>query len=240
MPKRPPFHTALFAARRQVDIRSVGKHPYSKIWAGAVGALCMLQAGAADTPPRTNEEQTAEASPSKSATHCLATGDGFLRARLSGALKADLNWSNEGLDCSGATRPSGGVRVRFSHAFGKSKSGDEIRLVLLFGIPGLREGRPGDNLPVNLTIIREGAGQFFGTRGDDKCLIEKISQTALAGAPLRNRTYRVSASGFCTEPARAITGTGAVLMTRFDFVGRIDYSEEDRGPDTPALAGSKQ
>jgi hypothetical protein len=151
-------------------------------------------------------------------------------------VKADLNWSNEGLECSGATRPNGGVRVRFSHDFGKLPSGDAARLVLLFGIPGLREGRPGDNLPVNVTIIREGAGEFFGTRGDDKCLIEKFAQTAVAGAPLRNRSYRVTASGFCTQPARAITGSGAVLISRFDFVGRIDYSEEDREPDTPALA----
>jgi hypothetical protein len=160
-----------------------------------------------------------------------------MRARLSGAIKADLDWKSDGLDCTGATRPSGGVRMRFSHAFG-SAEGKDIRLVLVFGIPGLKEGRPAANLPVNLTVIREGAGEFFGTRGEDKCLIEKLSQTAIAGVPLRNRSYSVTASGFCTEPARAVSGPGAVLLTRFDFRGRIDYSEEDREPDSPALANT--
>jgi hypothetical protein len=137
--------------------------------------------------------------------------------------------------CTGATRPNGGVRMRFSHAFA-SESNAQAQLVLLFGIPGLREGLAGKNLPVNLTIIREGTGKFYGTRGDDKCMIEQLDQTAIAGIPQRNRSYRVTARGFCSQPARAITGEGAVLVSRFDFTGRIDFSEEDSGPETPVAA----
>jgi hypothetical protein len=157
-----------------------------------------------------------------------------LRARLTGSIKAELNWNNVDTECSGATRPKGGVRMRFSHAFGK----DDQRLVLVFGIPALREGVDAKALPVNVTLIREGAGQFFGTQGDDKCLIDSLHQEALAGIPKRNRRYRITASGFCTQPARAIAGDGSILITRFDFAGRVDYSEEDTTPDDRMIAGN--
>ena len=122
--------------------------------------------------------------------------------------------------------------MRFGHAFAKEGQ----RLVLVFGIPGLREGKDARLLPVNVTVIREGAGEFFGTQGDDKCTIDSLRQEAIAGIPLRNRRYRVIASGFCTQPARALTGEGSILITRFDFAGRVDYSEQDRAPDDLIVA----
>jgi hypothetical protein len=33
----------------------------------------------------------------------------------------------------------------------------------------------------------------------------------------------VTARGFCTEPARAVRGKGAVLLSRFDYSGRVDF-----------------
>ncbi|HTE41223.1 MAG TPA: hypothetical protein VK629_10345 [Steroidobacteraceae bacterium] len=211
------------------------KDRHSKIWAGALLWSWALCCGAVEPSPGAKDAQSNSVTPPKSA-QCLAEGGGFVRARLSGVIKADIIWSNEGTACTGATRPSGGVRMRFSHPFTAPGQSGDGQLVLLFGIPGLREGTPAKNLPVNLTIIREGAGKFYGTRGDDKCLIETLTQTAIAGIPLRNRSYRVTAHGFCSQPARAITGEGAVLVSRFDFTGRIDYSEEDRGPETPVVA----
>jgi hypothetical protein len=194
---------------------------------------------------RPSTEQSQGAAPANSATSnipaplptsspCLAEGGGFLKARLTGSIKAELNWSNQDTECSGATRPSGGVRLRFSHAIGKAGQ----RLVLLFGIPGLREGVDSRTLPVNLTLIREGAGEFYGTRGDDKCTIDRLHQEALAGIPLKNRRYRVIASGFCTQPARAISGEGSILITRFDFAGRVDYSAEDRADERVVSLGA--
>ncbi len=48
------------------------------------------------------------------------------------------------------------------------------------------------------------------------------------------RTFRVSARGFCTVPARALDGNGAVLLTRFDFAGRVTFQEDDGAlPDPP-------
>ena len=167
---------------------------------------------------------------------CLDAGKGFFRARISGSINAELNWSNDGTECTGGTRPTGGVRVRFSHAFGNAGQ----QLVFVFGIPSLREAQPGRNMPVNLTVIRQGAGQFFGTAGDDKCTIDELHQEAIVGAPHRNRSYRVIARGFCMQPAPAVRGAGSVLVSRFDFSGRVDFNEEDTEPDEPTTVTGGQ
>ncbi len=165
------------------------------------------------------------------AAKCLADGKGFFRARLQGSLKADLDWGNEGTECTGALRPDGGIRLGFSRPI----YGDDQRLVLLFGIAGLKEGASARALPVNVTVIRQGTGEFYGTQGDDKCTLDEVRQEPIAGIPLRNRLYRITARGFCIQPARSLRDEGAVLMTRFDFSGRIDFSEADT-TDEPAPA----
>lgn len=166
---------------------------------------------------------------------CLPAGKGFLRARLSGALKTEIAWGNE-TDCSGAIRPTdGGIRMRFAGmstaVTGPGKSQDPERLVLVFGIAGLREGQSARSLGVNLTVIREGTGQFYSTRGDDKCMLDKVTQVPITGIPRRSRSYSVVARGFCTEPARAVRGEGVILVSRFDFAGRVDFDTEDNGMD---------
>ena len=105
--------------------------------------------------------------------------------------------------------------------------------MLVFGIAGLREGTGANALPVNVTLIREGTGEFYGTRGDDKCMLDEVRQTPLVGIPHRSRTYMVVARGFCTEPARALQGAGAVLISRFDYAGRVDFDAEDAIADEP-------
>jgi hypothetical protein len=73
-------------------------------------------------------------------------------------------------------------------------------------------------VPVNLTVVREGAGEFFATRGQDKCALDSVSQVALEGKP---RRYRLEGRGYCTQPARAVGGDGAVLLSRFDVVAIV-------------------
>ncbi len=153
---------------------------------------------------------------------CLAGGEGFLRARLSGPVTAELDWKNARLACSGSVRPDGsGIRLKFSQT-GPGAS----PWVLVFGISGVREGQPAKALPTNLTLIREATGEFFGTQGEDKCTVDELRQTALTEGPRLLRTYRVTARGFCIGPARAVRGVGAVLMTRFDFTGKVDYEDK--------------
>jgi hypothetical protein len=157
---------------------------------------------------------------------CLPDGHGYLRARLSGAVQAELVWGNEGTECTGAVRPTdGGIRLRFSRPEG---DGSE-RLVLLFGVAGLHEGQSARGLPVNVTVIREGKGEFYSTQGDNKCTLDEVTQEPFVGVPHRSRSYRITARGFCTHPARAVRGEGVVLLSRFDYAGRVDFDSADEG-----------
>lgn len=171
------------------------------------------------------------AAPDSEAVSCLPAGEGYLRARLRGSIDSDLDWGNAGTECTGAVRPTdGGIRMRFSRVW--NSKGE--RLVMVFGIADMQEGQPAKNLPVNLTVFREGSGEFFGTQGDDKCTLDEVKQTPLVGIPHRERSYRVVVRGFCTGPARAVHGDGAVYVSRFDYAGRVNFADEDRddpGPD---------
>jgi hypothetical protein len=174
----------------------------------------------AQTPQNGAAQTQNETAPSG----CLPNGDGYLRARLAGSVRAELDWGNEATECTGAVRPTdGGIRIRFSRRASETAPTD--RLVLVFGAK-LSEGKSTRMLPVNLTLMREGAGEFFSTQGDDKCTLEEVTQTPIAGVPRRARVYRVVVRGFCTEPARAVRGQGSVLVSRFDFAGRVDFGEE--------------
>lgn len=193
-----------------------------------VVALLALACGCAHTaePNATGSEQTPP-------IECLPDGGGYLRARLSGAIEEELHWENEGTECSGAMRPTdGGIRLRF----GRLDPESGVKIVLVFGVADLREGRAAKALPVNVTVIREGTGEFYGTQGDDKCMLDDVRQEPIVGIPHRSRAYRVIARGFCTEPARAIQGQGAVLLSRFDFAGRVDFEAEDTEDDAPLVA----
>jgi hypothetical protein len=185
-------------------------------------ALCISSALAA-------EPQKPKASPSQ----CLPSGDGYLKARVSGAIVAELDWKNEGLECVGAVRPTdGGIRMRFS----QTGSPDQGTIVLVFGIAQLAEGAEARTVPVNLTVIREGKGEFYSTQGDDKCMLDEVRQTPLVGIPFKSRSYRIVARGYCTEPARAVRGQGVVLLSRFDFAGRVDFESTASSDDEPLVA----
>ena len=129
--------------------------------------------------------------------------------------------------------------MRFSRAVEHASDQKNQRLVLVFGIAGLREGVSAHAVPVNLTVIREGAGEFYSTQGDDKCMLDQVTQEAIVGMPHRSRVYRIVARGYCTEPARAVRGKGAVLVSRFDYAGRVDFETEDKTSDDALAVGNK-
>jgi hypothetical protein len=122
------------------------------------------------------------------------------------------------------------MRFRYDGAPGQQS------MVIVFGIRQLREGVSAKSLPVNVTVIREGTGEFYSTQGDDKCMLDEVSQQPLVGIPHRSRSYRVVVRGYCTEPARAVRGTGALLISRFDYAGRVDFEDEDGAEDEPLSA----
>jgi hypothetical protein len=147
---------------------------------------------------------------------CVQSDSGFLRARLQGAIEADIDWAAGVPQCRGGLRPSGdGVRLLFK---GPGAKPDEPLLIVI-GIGPLRPGESRTQVPVNLTLVQEGAGQFFATQGDDKCAMDEVRQESVG-----KTLFRLTGRGYCTQPARAVQGDGAVLMSRFDVEAVVDFA----------------
>lgn len=157
---------------------------------------------------------------------CLASGDGFLRARIRGALNLDVNWQNAEIECDGGARPDGnGIRLSFA---GPLRS-DGRRMRVVFGVAHATEGVAGSALPTNLTVIFEGEKRLFATRGDDKCTVDKLQQERVESVGGDTRAYRVVASGFCTEPANTLNEKERIVVSSFDFAGRVTYTRKPTG-----------
>jgi hypothetical protein len=185
---------------------------------------CTARAAAGEPP---------QAPPATDEVRCLDDGGGYFRARLAGAIDAEIDWGNEGTECSGGERPNGGgLRI----AFGRTVDADGDKLVLLFAVPDLPEGKSARGIPVDITIIRQGTGEFYGTQGKDRCFLDELSQEPILGVPRRTRAYRVTGRGYCMQPARAVSGDGYILVSRFDYAGRIAI--EDLDDDVPAAGPS--
>jgi len=63
-----------------------------------------------------------------SAPGCLPAGNGYLRARIRGALNLDVDWRNAELECQGEARPDGSG-IRMSFAGPRRADGHRLRLV---------------------------------------------------------------------------------------------------------------
>jgi hypothetical protein len=161
---------------------------------------------------------------------CFAAGDGYLRARLRGALSLDLNWQDAQMQCDGGPRPSGnGVRV----SIGGPLRADGRRIRMVFGIAGVTEGRGGEALRTNVTILFEGEKRIFATQGDDKCTVDSLTQQRVESLGTGRAIYRVEARGFCLGPATSLSREERVFLTSFDFAGRVEFSDDDRHETPP-------
>ncbi|MCM2311409.1 MAG: hypothetical protein NDI84_08400 [Steroidobacteraceae bacterium] len=179
-----------------------------------VAAACALLVTACG---HAGEEPPAPAAiPAGDEIFCAPADEGGLQARLQGLIDAEIDWSAGHPQCRGGPRPGGdGIRLIYKGTV----DGDEPLLVV-FGIGPLRAGESARNVPVNLTLVREGTGQFFATQGHDKCALDEVRQVQLQPeVPV----YRVTGRGYCTQPARAVAGEGSVLVSRFDVVAIVDY-----------------
>src|SRR3984957_21354420 len=151
---------------------------------------------------------------------CLASGDGYLRAKIAGAVEANLDWPNSGTRCEGESRDKPpGVRLSFQRA-----AGGRPDLLLVFGLTGVRAGKPAHAVGANLTDIVQGKSRIFGTLGDTRCTVDSLTQRRLTDAG----AYRVEARGFCTQPAHAIRGDGDVLVSTFEFAGLVNYQSQEK------------
>jgi hypothetical protein len=149
------------------------------------------------------------------AVTCLTSGDGYLRAKLAGAVDANIDWPNSGTRCEGEFREKPpGVRLSFQRVPGAKPD-----LLLVFGLTGVNEGSSAREVKTNLTIIVQGTSRIFGTLGDSRCTVDSLTQRPLAEA----RSYRIEARGFCTQPAHAVRGKSDVLVSTFEFAGPVTY-----------------
>jgi hypothetical protein len=176
----------------------------------------------ATTPTGTSAE-------SAGANGCFVSGDGYLRARLRGALDLDLDWKNAEMECAGGPRPPGkndsrGVRV----SIGGPLRGEGRRIRLVFGIAGVGEGGGGEALMTNVTLLFEGEKRIFATKGDDKCTVDTLSQQRVETLGDQRAVYRVVARGFCLGPATSLTLGERLYLTSFDFAGRVEFGDDDR------------
>ena len=193
----------------------------------AAGASLPSTAAAPGLPAATNAPAPRGGA---SAVGCLAAGNGYLRARIRGAVNLDVDWHNAQLECEGGPREDGsGFRLSFAGPLGAN--GKRLRLV--FGIRAPADAARGRALPTNLTVIFEGEQRWFATRGDDKCQLDRMRKEPLRAASTGSvpGAYRVVARGFCVEPATALSGGERILVSRFDFAGRLAL--ETRAPRPP-------
>jgi len=201
------------------------------------GAPADTQPGASQSPapeaPTTPAPETPAAPVAPKTSSCLPTGDGYLRADLKGAIEARLDWPNSGTHCDGEPKSKpAGVRLSFQRV-----PGGTLDLLFVFGLTGVREGRPAREVGANLTLIVQGTDRIFGTLGDSRCTVDSLKQRRLPQA----RSFRVEARGFCTQPAHAVRGDGAVLVSTFEFAGLVRYDSDTDvakparaiAPDTP-------
>jgi len=172
--------------------------------------------GPSDAAPAATPQPAAAPPSTLNATEalCVAAPTGSIKARLQGAIDTELDWGTDAPHCLGGLRPQGDC-VRLIY---KGSAPGVGPLLVVLGIAPLKPGESARNVPVNVTVVREGPGQFFATQGDDKCTLDSVSQAPLAGEAGR---YRLEGRGFCTQPARAVGGDGAVLLTRFDVVAIV-------------------
>ena len=189
----------------------------------------VLAAAAPAAPPLTPGAQPPAAQPlsttsaGTAARGCLPTGNGYLRARIRGAMNLDIDWHNAEIECDGGPRPDGrGVRVSFA---GPAHS-DGRRLRMVFGVGSVREGVTGRDLPTNLTVIFEGEQRLFATRGEDHCTVDELRQERVGALGGPKRSWRIVASGFCISPASTLDSNARILVSRFDFAGNAVYEDE--------------
>lgn len=161
------------------------------------------------------------------ATGCLEAGAGTLQAQLRGALEADLSWKDAEMHCEGGMRPDGkGIRITIAGPLPASLAppaaspDSESALRFIFGID-LQDTASGavQALPTNLTVIVEGGQLLYATRGDDKCAVETLDRSPLAG---HAKLERVSVRGYCTGPASDLAGTSRLFVPTFTFTALLN------------------
>jgi hypothetical protein len=200
-----------------------GSHIGAGLERRAAALLCLMLAMAACAGDKGDGAPGATAAAPSAAAEagCIASGGGFLQARLRGAFSADVDWSNAHMQCEGGSRPDGhGLRMTLA---GPLPGHDKTLLRFIFGI-GFTDVAAGSAqaLPTNVTVILEGGKQMFATRGDDRCAVETLERTPLPNAGHQDRVH---VRGYCTGPASELAGDSRLLIPTFEFTGVVNTGD---------------
>jgi hypothetical protein len=147
--------------------------------------------------------------------------EGALNAEIYGGIRASINWGAAELDCQGMPRPAGaGARLRFAGATGDGP--DARQLAFILALPDLEQGEIASELPTNVTVIEEGAGRFFGTRGASTCWTDVAAHEKLPASS----GYRISGLLYCVAPLADVNGNASITFAELTFTGRLDWDEQ--------------
>ena len=180
-------------------------HAALQVITAACSAIALLLASGA---PLDAAEEDAGARPCR-----IAAGNRW-QASLRGDWRADLDWRGEALSCQIGPRPDGaGWRVSLAGTLAGTRPGEPAvrRLRLVLGIDGAPAQGEAAGLPMNLTLLLEGEGRLYATRGSDKCTVDRLVRTA----------DHLALRGFCTGPATRADGDARLLLTTFDLTTEL-------------------
>ena len=199
-------------------------------------ALLTLFAAATGAPATIAPGAATAADGTPAAVRCTHDGRGQLRARLRGTLDLDIAWRDAEMQCEGGPRPDGkGLRI----AIAGPAQGDGRRLRFVFGIDDTPEGRSVTSRPTNVTVIFEGEQRIFATRGSSRCTTDQLDMARVGALGGARRSWQITARGFCTAPAVALTGRERLLLSRFDFISEVSFEDPDAGDTAvPARSGA--
>jgi hypothetical protein len=143
--------------------------------------------------------------------------DGALVAEIYGGVRASIDWDAGVLQCQGMPRPNGeGARLRFAGPAGTADG--ERRLAFILGLPDLRVGETGRELPTNVTLMEEGSGRFFGTRDAVNCWTDIETHEQVEPA-----TYKISGILYCVAPLADLSGNSSISLTDLTFTGHMSW-----------------
>ncbi len=184
---------------------------------GACSALLSLACARSPEAPLL-PPQASQAAASTLVNLCSANQAMFLRARLQGAIDAQLDWRGAELNCEGGARPGDrGLRAVFAGSLtsevGNAKKSRRLRMIIGISLLDSAAG-VAQALPTNLTLIIEGEGLTYATQGDQHCAVEQLDRRPLLTKP---GFEALEVRGYCTRPAASFSGGPALLIPTFEF-----------------------
>ena len=142
--------------------------------------------------------------------------DGNLTVELYGGIRESINWQAGELVCEGMPRPnSEGARLRLSGPLG------DKTIAFILGVPDLRKGDTGKELPTNVTLMEEGTGRFFATPDLSGCWTDVDRHESIGDENVS--TYRISGTLYCVSPLAELNGASSISFTELKFTSRLNW-----------------